>query len=172
MIYSAKVKEEGTDTGTWIVIPAYTRADGQPAPDITALAADGIKPAADDIVLCAESINDFEHNSARSFDDNGGSNPIIIAVFSQLFTTLCDVTIEGDAKIKGKTELGDGSKKMVLGDDLATWAQKVDAAIQALYTWGQTGVPPGPAGGIAPFPGTPAAPLWQSSNLSSNHKLD
>jgi hypothetical protein len=166
MIYSAIVKEAGTDAGTWLVTPQYTTDDGQTALDIVALAADGIEPVAGDVVLCAESINDIVHNKARVFDDNGGANPVIIAIFSALFTTLCDMTI------KGKATLGAGTEKMVLGDSTATWAQKVDAAIQALYTWGAGGVAPGPAGGISPFPGTPAAPVWAAANLSANHKLD
>lgn len=178
MIYSAKVKQAGIVAGQWIVSPQYTRVDGTVAPDQTALAANGIKPVADDIVLCAESRNAFDHSTFRIFDDNGGACPVIVAVFSQLATTIDDITIEGglivnkDAAIKGKATLGTGSKKMVLGDDLQTWAQKVDAAIQALYTWGATGVAPGPSGGIVPFPGTPAAPAWQAASLSQNHKLD
>lgn len=166
MIYSATVKQAGTETGTWLVTPLYTRVDGQPAPDIIALAANGIEPVAGDIVLCAESINPFDHSSVRSFDDNGGSNPLIIATFAELFTTLLDIVI------KGKTTLGTGTDPMVLGNALATWAQAKDAEIAALYVWGATGVAPGPTGGIAPFPGTPAEVNWNANNLSENHKLD
>ena len=164
MIYSAEVIEAGTDEGTWIVTPAYTRIDGLPAPDIMALAANGIVPVVGDIVLCAEGINPFDHSSVRSFDDNGGANPIIIATFAQLFTTLCDMVV------KGKMTLGAGTKKMVLGDALATWAAAKDAEIAALYKWGKTGT--GSVGSIPAFPGTPAETNWSSSNLSSNHKLD
>lgn len=166
MIYSATIKQAGETTGEWIVTPLYTRVDGQPAPDITALAANGLEPIAGDIVLCAESINPFDHSSVRSFDNNGGANPIIIATFAQLITTLCDVII------KGKVTLGAGTYKMVLGDPLATWAQAKDAEIAALYAWAATGVAPGPTGGINPFPGAPAETMWASSNLSANHKLD
>ena len=172
MIYSATVKQAGLKEGTWIVQPHYSRIDGQPAPTITSGTADGIVPAAGDIVLCAESINGTDHKSVRDFDNNGGAYPVIIGVFSQIFTTKCDVTI------KGKATLGEGKKKMVLGDDLETWAKNVDAAIQALYTWAKTGAPPIPAvpgeptGGIAPFPGTPAYQAWQTATLSKNHTLD
>lgn len=166
MIYSATIKQAGEDTATWVVSPLYTRADGKSAPDITALAANGIEPVAGDIVLCTESINPFDHSSVRSFDDNGGACPVIIATFAQLLTTLCDVVI------KGKVTLGAGTYKMVLGDSLATWAQAKDAEIAALYAWGATGVAPGPAGGINPFPGVPPETNWASSNLSANHKLD
>ena len=166
MIYSATIKQAGTDTGTWLVTPLYTRDDGQPAPDILALASNGLEPVAGDIVLCAESINPFDHSSVRSFDNNGGACPVIIATFAQLITTLCDVII------KGKATLGAGTYKMVLGDLLATWAQAKDAEIAALYAWAATGVAPGPTGGINPFPGTPAPVNWNSSNLSANHKLD
>ena len=150
MIYSAIVIEAGEDAGTWVVSPAYTRVDGQPAPNILALSANGIVPEVDDIVLCAEGINPFDHSSVRSFDNNHGSNPIIIAT------------------------LGEGLYKMVLGDLLQTWAQSVDTAITSLYTWAKTGVAPGPAGGIAPFVVTPAnpEPAWETTNLSEKHKLD
>lgn len=154
MIYSATVKQAGTDTGTWIVTPIYTRVDGQPAPDILTLAANGIEPVAGDVVLCAESINPFDHSSVRSFDDNGGSNPIIIATFAELFTTLLDIVI------KGKATLGAGTYKMVLGDPLATWAQSVDTALSTLSA---------AVGNVLPAI-TPS--LWQSTNLSANHKLD
>jgi hypothetical protein len=158
MIYSAKIIKAGSDANTWIVSPAYTRDDGQPAPNILALAADSIVPAVNDIVLCVEGINPFDHSSVRSFDNNGGSNPIIIATFAQLFKTLCDMVV------LGKMTLGAGTMKMVLGDNLKTWAQAKDAEIQALYTW---------AGTVTPaFPGTPAIVSWADSILSANHKLD
>ena len=166
MIYSATIKQAGETAGTWIVTPLYTRVDGLPAPDILALAANGIEPVAGDIVLCAEGINPFDHSSVRSFDNNGGANPLIIATFAELFTTLCNMVV------KGKMTLGLGTYKMVLGDPLATWAQAKDAEIAALYAWAATGVAPGPTGGIAPFPGTPAETNWSSDNLSENHKLD
>lgn len=154
MIYSATIKQAGENTGTWIVTPLYTRVDGLPAPDIIALAANGIEPVAGDIVLCAESINPFDHSYVRSFDDNGGSCPIIIATFAELFTTLLDVII------KGKVTLGAGTYKMVLGDQLATWAQSVDTALSTLSA---------AAGNVLPAI-TPS--LWQATNLSENHKLD
>jgi hypothetical protein len=154
MIYSATIKQAGETAGTWIVTPLYTRVDGLPAPDILALAANGIEPVAGDIVLCAESINPFDHSSVRSFDNNGGSCPIIIATFAELFTTLLDIVI------KGKTTLGAGTYKMVLGDPLATWAQSVDTALSTLSA---------AVGSVLPAI-TPS--LWQATNLSENHKLD
>jgi len=166
MIYSATVVQAGVDAGTWIVTPAYTQNDGSPAPDIPALAANGIEPVAGDVVLCAEGINPFDHSSVRSYDDNGGANPIIIATFAELFTTLCNMVV------KGKMTLGEGTEKMVLGNLLQTWGQAKDAEIAALYAWAATGVAPGPAGGINPFPGTPALVNWDAATLSENHKLD
>jgi hypothetical protein len=154
MIYSATIKQAGETAGTWIVTPLYSRVDGLPAPDILALAANGIEPIAGDIVLCAESINPFDHSSVRSFDNNGGSCPIIIATFAELFTTLCDIIM------KGKVTLGAGTYKMVLGDPLATWAQSVDTALSTLSA---------AVGNVLPAI-TPS--LWQSTNLSENHKLD
>lgn len=166
MIYSAKVVKAGDLTGQWIVSPQYTRVDGKPAPDQTALSGNGIKPVSGDIVLCADSQNSFDHSTFRIFDDNAGAFPIIIAVFSQLLTMDLDVTITG------KVTLGTGSQKMVLGDDLQTWAQAKDAEIAALYAWAATGVAPGPSGGIVPFPGTPAETNWDTNTLSQNHTVD
>ena len=166
MIYSATIIKAGDVRGTFIVSPHYTRNDGQKAPDILALSADKIVPAVNDIVLCVEGANPFDHSSVRSFDNNGGSNPIIIATYAQILETLCDMII------RGKVTLGQGTKKMVLGDDLETWAKAKDTEIAALYAWAATGVAPGPTGGIKPFPGTPAETNWNTSNLSANHKLD
>ena len=154
MIYSATIKQAGETAGTWLVTPLYTRVDGLAAPDILALAANGIEPVAGDIVLWAEGINPFDHSSGRSFDNNGGANPLIIATFAQLITTLFDVVI------KGKVTLGAGTYKMVLGDPLATWAQSVDTALSTLSA----------AVGKVLAAITPS--LWQSTNLSENHKLD
>jgi hypothetical protein len=75
-------------------------------------------------------------------------------------------------QFKGKITLGEGGKKMLLGDDVQTWAKAIDAALTALYSWAATGVPPGPTGGIAPFPGSPALQAWNNANLSKNHQLD
>ena len=170
MIYSANVKQAGLETGQWLITPKYTRVDGTDAPDQTALAANGIKPVEGDIVLCAESRNAFSHEPFRTFDDNGGACPIIIAFFSQLMTMDIDLTITG------KVILGTGSKKMVLGDDLQTWAQAKDAEIAALYTWAKTGTPPSggavDTGGIPPFLGTPSETNWNTASLSANHKID
>jgi hypothetical protein len=166
MIYSAIVQQAGASDNQWIITPQYTRVDGTAAPNQTALSANNIKPVAGDIVLCAESQNSFDHSTFRIFDDNAGACPIIIGVFSQLYTLDLDMTITG------KVTLGTGSKKMVLGDPLQTWAQAKDAEIAALYAWAKTGVAPGPTGGIAPFLGTPAETNWSTSTLSENHKLD
>ena len=160
MIYSATIKQAGETTGTWVVTPLYTRVDGLPAPDILTLAANGIEPVAGDVVLCAESINPFDHSSVRSFDDNGGSNPIIIATFAELFTTLCNMVIKGTLNVNGKTTLGAGTYKMLLGEPVATWAKSVDTALTTLA---------GAAGGVVP---TIVASVWADSNLSENHKLD
>ena len=154
MIYSATIKQAGKNPGEWVVTPLYTRVDGLPAPDITALAAGGLEPLAGDIVLCAESINPFDHSSVRSFDNNGGACPVIIATFSELITTLFDVVI------KGKVTLGAGTCKMLLGDPVATWAQSVDTALSTLSA---------AVGNVLPAI-TPS--LWQATNLSENHKLD
>ena len=155
MTYSATIKGKGILENTWIITPIYTRVDGKNAPDLTAISADGIVPQINDIVLCTESINDIDHNSARSYDDNRGANPVIIGVFSQLYTTKCDVTIQG------KATLGTGSMKMVRGEDLATWAQAVDTALQIIQA----------AAGSDVVPAITAS-SWQSTNLSSNHRLD
>lgn len=154
MIFSATIIKAGDDVGTWVVSPAYTRNDGLPAPNILALSADQIVPAVNDIVLCIEGANPFDHSSVRSFDNNGGSNPIIIATYAQILETLCDMVI------RGKVTLGQGTYKMALGDPIETWAKSVDTALSTLSA---------AVGGVLPAI-TPS--LWLSTNLSTNHKLD
>lgn len=166
MIFAATVKGQGTTAGAFIVTPLYTRIDGTPAPDIEALPINGLVPADGDTVYCAEGINDFVPAMQLLINDNGGAYPII-------FASLAPSLVYTPAiQFSGKIMLGTGEKKMVLGDPTQTWAQAVDAALSALYAWAATGVAPGPTGGIAPFPGTPALQAWQTTNLSENHKLD
>lgn len=155
MIYSATIVSAGDTAGTWIVTPAYTRVDGQPAPNITALAANNLSFTAGDIVLCAESINGFEHESVRSFDNNRGANPVIVATFAELITTLYNLVV------KGNLTLGEGTYKMVLGDLLGTWAQSVDQALTIIQ---------GAAG--SDYVPTITASEWSEDNLSSKHTLD
>ena len=158
MIFAAKVKGAGTTAGTYLVSPLYTRIDGLVAPDIEALPVNSLIPAVDDIVYCAEGINDFTPATQLLINDNGGAFPLIFA------------SLAGSIQIGANVTLGQGGKKMVLGDDLAAWAQAVDAALQALYTWGDLGT--GSSGSIPKFPGVPALQTWEDTNLSENHKLD
>lgn len=167
MIYAATVKGAGVTPGTYLVTPHYSRVDGTDAPDIEALPVGGLVPTIGDVVFCAEGLNDFSQAAQMIFNDNGGAFPLIIASLSQMLVFSLVTT-----QIKGMVTLGEGGKKMLLGDDVQTWAQSVDAAIAALYAWGATGVAPGPAGGINPFPGTPAAPVWSPLALSVKHQLD
>lgn len=166
MIYAATVKGPGLAAGSYSVTPLYTRIDGSDAPAIDALPIDGLVPAIGDSVYCAEGINDLAQSMQLLINDNGGAYPII-------FASIAPSLVYGvNMQITGKVTLGQGGKKMVLGNDLETWAKAVDAALQAIYAWGATGVAPGPAGGIAPFAGTPALKAWLSSNLSQKHVLD
>jgi hypothetical protein len=159
MIFAAKIKGQGTTAGTYLVSPLYTRIDGVVAPDIEALPINGLVPATDDIVYCAEGINDFAQSMQLLINENGGAFPII---FASLATSL---VYTPDMQLKGKIKLGEGDKKMVLGDPLQTWAQAMDAWALAIDTWARTVLHP-------PFPGTPALQTWQTTNLSENHKLD
>jgi len=167
MIYAAKVNGKGQTQGTWKVAPQYTRVDGTDAPEIEAFSLNGLEPEDGDTVICAEGINDFSQSMQMLFNDNGGAFPLIIASLEQMlifsFTTL---------QLKGRVKLGDGGKKMLLGDTVQTWAQSVDAALQALYAWGATGVAPGPTGGINPFSQSPALQSWPTTALSVKHELD
>jgi hypothetical protein len=171
MIYSAEVKSQGLEQGTWKVAPAYIRVDGKPAPEIDALSANGIKPEVGDIVLCVESINGFEHNPVRSFDDNKGACPVIIATFADLLTMILDLTVTG------KMTLGEGSKKMVLGDTIKTEVQKMIDQLKQLRQDFSTWTPTPQDGGAAlkvvissGFALKPDADL--TDILSENHKLD
>ena len=167
MIYAAKVQGRGQTEGTYKVTPQYTRVDGTDAPDIEALPVFGLEPEPGDMVFCAEGINDFSQSMQMIFNDNGGAFPLIIASLEQVlvfsFMTL---------QLKGNVKLGEGGKKMLLGDTVQTWAQSVDAALQALYAWGATGVAPGPTGGINPFSQSPALQSWPTDALSVKHELD
>ena len=163
MIYAATVKSEGTTAGTYLVTPHYTRVDGTNAADIESLPINGLTPANGDIVFCAEGINDFSQSMQMIFNDNGGAFPIRFASLAQqlVFSVAMHIT--------GNVTLGEGGKKMLLGETVQTWAQGVDAALQALYAWGATGAG---SGGIAPFPGVPALQAWNTDALSKNHELD
>lgn len=164
MIFAATVQGEGVTAGTYLVKPHYTRVDGSDAPNIEALPVSGLVPTKDDVVFCAEGINDFLQSKQMIFNDNGGAFPIIIASLAQILVFAVSM------QITGKVTLGQGGKKMLLGDDVQTWAQKVDAALQALYTWGGTGT--GAGGSIPPFSGAPALQAWSTAALSANHQLD
>ena len=166
MIYTAIAQSEDLiHAGQWVITPQYTRADGTVAPDQNAIVANGIQPTGGDLVLCIDSRNEFDQSTFQIFNDNAGACPVIIATYATLLNLALSVIIK-------QLQCGAGGHKMVLGDALATYCQNIDAAIQALYTWGATGVPPGPTGGIAPFPGTPTYTPWNSATLSPNHTLD
>jgi len=166
MIYAAKVKGKGTTAGTWKVAPQYTRVDGTDAPEIEAFSLNGLEPETGDTVFCAEGINDFSQSMQMIFNDNGGAFPLIFASLAQ--TLIYSMAMH----LTGKIRLGQGGKKMLLGETVQTWAQSVDAALQALYAWGATGVAPGPTGGINPFSQSPALQSWPTDALSVNHELD
>jgi len=166
MIYAAKVQGRGQTEGTWKVAPQYTRVDGTDAPEIEAFALNGLEPEIGDTVFCAEGINDFSQSMQMIFNDNGGAFPLIFASLAQ--TLVYSMAMH----LTGKIRLGQGGKKMLLGETVQTWAQSVDAALQALYAWGATGVAPGPTGGINPFSQSPALQSWPTDALSVNHELD
>jgi len=158
MIYAATVQSTGVTAGTYFVLPHYTRIDGTDAAQIEALPLNGLIPANGDVVFCAESINDFAQSKQMIFNDNGGAFPIIVASLAQILVFSIAM------QITGNVTLGQGGKKMLLGDDVQSWAQKVDAALTALYAWGATVTPP--------FPGTPALQPWSTAALSTHHQLD
>jgi len=170
--YTATVTKAGDVEGQYIVQPHTVEADAQNTPEMPALAADAIKPALGDKVLCVTSRNDYVHNYVNRFNRTTGGNIIIIGVFADDLSRDATLRILKDLFVTGDATLGTGAEPMVLGTKLSEWAAKVDAAINALYSWGATGSAPGPTGGIAPFPGTPLAPEWSPSNLSEHHTLD
>jgi hypothetical protein len=158
MIFAAKIKGQGTTAGAFIVTPLYIRIDGVDAPDIEAFPVNGLVPAVGDVVYCAEGINDFAQSMQLLINENGGAYPIIFASLA------ASLVYSPDTQFTGKVKLGQGGKKMVLGDDIQTWAQAVDAALTALYAWGASMSPA--------FPGTPPLQPWQTTILSQNHELD
>jgi hypothetical protein len=158
MIFAATIKGQGETAGTFIVSPHYTRFDGVQALDIEALPINGLIPAVGDVVYCADGINDFAQSIQLLINENGGAYPIIFASLA------ASLVYSPDIQLSGKVKLGQGGKKMMLGDEVQTWAQAVDAALTALYAWGASMSPA--------FPGTPPLQPWQSTNLSENHELD
>lgn len=170
--FTATVAGAGDVAGQFLVQPHVVEADGQDMPVFPALAADAIKPEIGDKVLCITTRNEYTHEYVNRFNRSTGGNLIIIGVYADDLTRDATLRVLKDFFVTGAATLGTGSEPMVLGDGLAAWAAKVDAAINALYAWGATGVPPGPTGGIAPFPGTPTPPAWSPDNLSENHTLD
>lgn len=170
MNYAAEILEAGENEGEWLVAPFIIESDGENAVPRVAMSADAIKPEIGDMVFCIESFTDYEFNFQQRVNNPTGANVIIVGVFADILTRDATLKILKDFYVTGKAALGVASQKMVLGDSLATWAQKVDAALASLYAWGATGT--GAGGSIPPFPGTPAAPVWSPANLSQNHKLD
>lgn len=171
MIYAATIKGKGITEGTYLVTPHYTRVDGTDAPDIEALPVNGLIPETDDIVFCIEGINDFEQAIQMIFNDNGGAFPLIIASLAQVLVYAIDM------QIKGKVKLGDGGKKMVLGDTAKTEIQKLIDQIKQLRQDFSTWTPVPQDGGAAlkavisaGFALKPDADL--SEILSNNHELD
>lgn len=177
-VFSATVVSAADDAGQWIVQPHVIELNGDDAPEMPALAGSSIKPAIGDIVLCVTSRNNYEHVLQNRANRSTGANLIIVAVFSDELTTDAIVNITqtlrvgGDFELTGNATLGAGTQKMVLGESLQTTIEAMIAALNALYAWGATGVAPGPTGGIAPFPGAPPVPSWNSATLSTHHKLD
>jgi hypothetical protein len=171
MIYAATVKGEGVTAGTYLVQPHYTRVDGTDAPEIEALTVNGLTPDTDDIVFCIEGMNDFAQAIQMIFNDNGGAFPLIFASLAQVLVYSIDM------QIKGKVKLGDGSKKMVIGDEIKTQLQKVLDQLSQLRTDFSTWTPVPQDGGAAlkavisaGFALKPDASL--TDILSNNHKLD
>lgn len=171
MIYAATVKGEGATAGTYLVKPHYTRVDGTDAPDIEALPVDGLVPETDDVVFCIEGVNDFSQAIQMIFNDNGGAFPLIIASLAQALVYAIDL------QIQGKVKLGDGGKKMVLGDTIKTEVQKIIDQIAQLRQDFASWTPVAQDGGAAlktvitaGFATKPDADL--SEILSDNHELD
>lgn len=183
-VYTGTVVKAGDKPGIFIVQPHRVRVDAQDAPEIPALAADGIKPPDKSLVLCIESVNAFNHEAAMDWNDNGGACPIIIAQFSAelirdaILHVLQNLIVDGsgligvDLAVKGKASLGAATKHMVLGEPTATWAQKVDASIAAVNNYLEIANAPPGGGPLTPVFTPPSPPTWEGSNLSTKHKLD
>lgn len=168
-VFSATVKKAGDGDGEWIVQPHVIEVNGQDAPEMPALAGQGIQPEIDNIVLCVTSRNNYDHALQNRANRSTGANLIIVAVFSDELTTDAIVNITetlnvgGDFNLEGKATLGLGTQKMVLGESLAAYAATVNAALTAIIAWGANVTPP--LVGAVP-------PVWSPSNLSARHKLD
>lgn len=162
--FSAEVIEEGDDAGTWVIRPRIIEADAKPAIDLTAIAANGLKPEIGDIVFCVETRNNYDHDDQQRINNPMGAYLVIVGTFAEI------------VNFSGEVVLGAGTYKMVLGEKLGAWAAKVDASINALYNYLQSvQAPPGALGGplVPVFPGTPTPGAWvNADNLSQRNKLD
>jgi len=97
MLYTAIVQSQSAENSNqWLVAPQYTHVDGKSAENINALALNGIVPAVNDLVLCAESNNSFDHSTFRCFDENGGSCPVIIGTYASILTMMLDFVLKGN----------------------------------------------------------------------------
>lgn len=124
--FSAEVIEAGEDEGTWLVRPRTIEVTAENAVDLIALAATTLKPAVGDVVFCVETRNNYEHEPQQRINNPMGALIIIVGVFSEI------------VNFSGEIVLGEGTYKMVLGEKLGAWAAKVDASINALYSYLQT----------------------------------
>ncbi len=162
--FSAEVIKAGDDEGTWVVRPRITEVDAQNAIDLVALAATTIKPEIGDVVFCVETRNNYDHDAQQRINDPMGAYLVIVGTFAEI------------VNFSGEVVLGAGTYKMVLGEKLGAWAAKVDASINALYSYLQSvQAPPGVLGGplVPVFPGTPTPGAWvNADNLSQRNKLD
>lgn len=162
--FSAEVIKKGDDAGTWLVRPRTIEVTSKNAADLVALAATTLKPAVGDVVFCVETRNAYDHEAQQRINNPMGALIIIVGVFSKI------------VNFSGEIVLGEGTYKMVLGEKLGAWAAKVDASINALYSYLQSvQAPPGTLGGplVPVFPGTPTPGAWvNADNLSQRNKLD
>lgn len=163
MNYAAEVIKAGDNPGEWIVQPFITETDGKDAAKRSAFSADSIKPAIGNYVFCIESWNNSEFEFQQRINDPSGANVVIVGVFADELTRDATLNILKNLNVKGKAALGAATQKMVLGDNLATYAAKIDAAFAAINSWGAGVTPP-----LPPL----VLPVWSPTNLSQNHKLD
>jgi hypothetical protein len=164
--FIAKVDAPGASAGEWLVTPQIIEMTGVQHAQITVGTSQGIKPAIGDSVLILTMRNNLDFaNVSRYFEANEANGVIVGVVAASAFENVGAFTITGSLKV------GDGSQKMVRGDDLQAFCEDVLDVLQQVVTWAGTGVAPGPTGGIAPLTGV-VVPSFPADVLSETNSLE
>lgn len=170
--FIAIVGSIGTNPREWVVLPQIREMDGSNFKPISVAAGNGITPAIGDKVLILTMRNNLDFEIISRYFSASASNGVIIAIIdSVLFELTGSYKITGNLDVTEKTKLGDGSQKMVRGNDLKDFCQEVLDALTTIKNWAtSTAAPPG--GGPLTPPLVLTVPTFPASVLSTTNTLE